>query len=394
MPYRRLIVVTLLLAVIYLAFISLGLPDSVIGSTWPSLHVDLGVPLSYAGIMGLAVAVGTVTSSFLAGFYKRRLGTGLLVAISVALTAAGIMIISFTPSFFVMLLAAVPLGLGGGAIDTALNNYVALRYKPIHMNLLHCFWGLGAFFSPMIISFFISGKGWRNGYFWVAIIQFCIAAVMFLALPLWKKAGGSAEAPSPKGERVSAREALSQRGAIAAILTFFTYCSSEIMIGLWGSTWLVTCKDFTAAAAARAVAVYYICLAAGRLASGFLSYKLSNNTLIRVGSAIALTGILSLFLPLPNELWYVSFGMIGFGFAPIYPSMIAETPKRFSNKYSQTIIGFEVGTAYIGCITIPTLFGLAFERVGTRFNLFALVATAIFVCCIISSQLCAARTKN
>lgn len=373
---------TLLLVAIYLAFISLGLPDSLLGAAWPAIYPDIGAPISAGGFITVAVCMGTVISSFLSGWAKKKFGTGIVVFVSVLLTSAGLLIFSIAPSFAVICIACVPLGIGGGAIDSALNNYVALNYKPIHMNWLHCFWGVGAFFGPMIMSFFIVGEnGWRGGYRIIMFIQLALALVMLVALPLWGGAGETRE-DEKKTRSVGFIEMMKIKGAAGAVFSFFFYCAVEYLVGVWGGTQLVNNFGWSEDAAARVVAVYYLSIAAGRFLSGVLSLKLSGKTLVRLGCACAAVGAVSLLIPTPDFFVYLKFALIGLGFAPVYPGIMQDTPKRFGGDMAQSLIGFQVGFAYIGTVTIPPLFGLIIE--SSRTNLFsplALVLIALLAVC-------------
>lgn len=352
----------LLLVVIYLSFISLGLPDPLLGSAWPSIHGSLGVPLSYAGLASVIAAGGTVVASIVSARLIRRFGTGKITVVSVTLTAVALLSISFVNNFYVLCLLMIPLGLGGGCVDAALNNYIALHYKAKHMSWLHCFWGIGATLGPVVMSGALMAFGsWQAGYRTVAYIQFGLVAILLAALPLWRKVE---ESPAPEGEAaavepkvLSIGQILKLPGASLALLAFFCYCAIEYTAGLWGSSYLNVERGVVKETAAQWISLFYFGITAGRFLSGFLTFKLKNRSMINLGHALIGFGILLVLLPLPNEALLPAFFLMGLGCAPVYPSMLHETPKNFGAENSQSVMGVQMAAAYIGGTVMPPLFG-------------------------------------
>jgi len=346
----------LLLVIIYISFISLGLPDALLGSAWPSMYHLLNVPLHYAGFISMIAAAGTVVSSVFSAKVVRRFGTGMVTAVSVLMTAAALTGFSLSHSFWYLCLCAIPLGLGAGSVDAALNNYVALHFKARHMSWLHCFWGIGASLGPIIMAaFLMRQQPWNSGYRIIAIVQFCLVLLLFISLPLWKNsrtAGGPARHGSLKITQI-----VRITGVKPALTAFFCYCSIEIIAGLWGASYLVMERGIPAETAAQWISLYYIGITAGRFVSGFVTMKLNNRQMIRLGHAIIGCGIAALVLPLGNSVLLPGFFMIGLGCAPIYPSMLHETPKNFGENNSQSIMGIQMGSAYIGMTIMPPIFG-------------------------------------
>ncbi|NLI53207.1 MAG: MFS transporter [Clostridiales bacterium] len=357
---------TILLVIIYLAFISLGLPDSMLGAAWPVAYVQLGAPVSYAGFVSICITVGTVISSLVSVRVIRRFGTGVVTAACVLLTASALMAISFADSFVVLMLLALPLGLGGGAIDAALNNYVALHYKASHMSFLHSFWGVGATVSPLIMSHFLKlGGNWHGGYRFVSIIQLSLALVMFATLPLWGKVS-HAKPDELLGEPVEIgnRAAIKRRGAIFAVLSFFFYCAGEASVGLWAATYFVNVRGVAASVAASWGALFFFGIMGGRMVSGLLAMRVKERALIHTGLVFAALGALLLALPLPQEFSLAGLLLFGLGCAPVFPNLIHITPQRFGAAYSQAIIGLQMASAYIGSTLMPPLVGWIGQTYG------------------------------
>jgi fucose permease len=361
---------SLLLALIYLAFISLGLPDSLVGSAWPVMQVDLSVPSSYAGIVTMTIAGGTIISSLASDWLTKRLGAGLVTAVSVLLTALGLLGFSFSSQFYMLCLWAVPYGLGAGAIDAALNNYVAIHYSARHMNWLHCCWGIGASISPYIMGWSLgNGWGWPNGFRIVFYIQICLAAIMFISLPLWKrekekdfgdlKEGKDTQMEKPKGKKGGTFRSLAIPGVLPLLLAFFGYCALESTAGLWASSYLVGVDQVDAVSASRFASFFYLGITCGRAISGIIAGKLSDRQLIRIGLGIMALGLLMIGLPL-GVTWLPLAGLItlGLGCGPVYPSVIHATPFNFGKENSQAIVGIEMASAYVGSTFMPPLFGL------------------------------------
>ena len=366
----------LLLIIIYLSFISLGLPDSLLGSAWPSMYRLLNVPVHYAGYVFMIAAGGTVISSVFSAKIIRRFGTGIVTAVSVLMTAAALIGFSVSNSFFLLCLYAVPLGLGAGSVDAALNNYVALHYKARHMSWLHCFWGIGASIGPIIMSsFLIHRNSWNLGYRTIGIIQFCLVLLLFISLPLWKK--NITEGSSPKHSSIKFAEMFRITGVKEILIAFFCYCSIETITGLWGASFLVMERGISPEIAARWITLYYIGITFGRFISGFITMKLNNRQMIRLGQIIIGCGIIVLVLPFGNITLLPGLFMIGLGCAPIYPSLLHETPKNFGEENSQAIIGIQMASAYIGTTLMPPIFGWVASQIS--FNIFPVFIGIILV---------------
>lgn len=355
--------VNFLLVIIYLAFISLGLPDALLGSAWPMMYQDFSVPISYAGIISAIISIGTVISSLNSDRLTRHLGAGKVTAISVLITAVSIFGFSFSHSFLPLVFWAIPYGLGAGSVDAALNNYVALHYKSRHMSWLHAMWGIGAASGPYIMGYALSsGGGWTSGYRYIAILQTVLTAILFISLPAWK--GKRNETKEEKGKALSLKEIVKIKGAKEIMISFFCYCAIEQTSGLWASSYLVLYKGFNAESAAAFASMFFIGITAGRIISGFLTIKLNDDSMIRLGSALIGTGIILLFLPGMKEIALLAFILIGLGCAPIYPSIIHSTPVHFGPERSQAIIGVEMASAYIGNCLMPPFFGILANHIS------------------------------
>jgi fucose permease len=368
---------TIFLIIIYLAFISLGLPDSLLGASWPIMQKDFEAPLETAGVIFMVIAACTIVSSLISGTVLRRFGTGKVTLVSCIMTAGALLGFAVSPSLVWLMLCAIPLGIGGGSVDAGLNNYVAAHYKAHHMSWLHCFWGVGATLGPIIMAPFIAGQNeWRQGYFVVAGIQFVLVIILFVTLPLWKRAGKDGIEASPEeAEHAMIEEneegdapvkPLQVKGVKLGLLSFLFYCAVESTMGLWGASFLVNVKDMTAASAAQWVSLFYAGITIGRFITGFITFKISNRMLIRVGQTAAVIGAALMFLPLPTMFTLAGFMIVGLGLAPIYPCMLHETPERFGKKNSQTIMGYQMAVAYTGSTFMPPLLGFlaAFATIG------------------------------
>lgn len=351
----------LLLAIIYLAFISLGLPDSLLGAAWPSMYPEFQVPVSYAGIISIVIALGTVISSLMSDRLTKRLGAGLVTAISVAMTALALFGFSFSHSFWMLILWSIPYGLGAGSVDAALNNYVALHYKSRHMSWLHCMWGVGASAGPYIMGFALShGQNWNGGYRYIGILQVILTFILFISLPLWKKEkkDAASESDATSDHILTLREIFAIPGAKSVMLMFFCYSAIEQTSGLWASSYLVLHKGVAPETAATFASLFYIGITIGRAISGFITMKLNDTQMIRLGQGIILLGVLALFLPLGSTISLIGFILIGLGCAPIYPCIIHSTPDHFGADRSQAIIGVQMASAYVGTCLMPPVFGL------------------------------------
>lgn len=355
---------TLLLILIYFAFISLGLPDSMLGAAWPTMQGALGLPLSAAGMISMIISGGTILSSILSGKLINRFGTGKLTLISVLMTAVALFGFSIGGNYVWLCLMAAPLGLGAGAVDAALNHFVALHYAARHMNWLHCFWGVGAMSGPIIMSVMLSTTGaWQNGYRAVAGIQSFLVIFLVLALPLWR----SFQAASPVEKTAGARpkQKLWQiKGLKPALLGFFCYCALETTVGLWGASYLVQVRGVAKQTAAGWISVYYLGITLGRLVNGFLSARWSSRTLIRLGQGLITAGVLLLIVSPAGWLILIGFICIGMGCAPIYPSMLHETPNRFGAENSSRLMGIQMASAYLGTTLVPPAVGLVSGAIG------------------------------
>lgn len=352
--------VHLLLAVIYLSFISLGLPDSLLGSAWPSMYGGLGVPVSYAGAISMIIAAGTIVSSLQSDRLTRKLGTGMVTAVSVAMTAAALFGFSVSHSFWMLCLWAAPYGLGAGSVDAALNNYVALHYASRHMSWLHCMWGLGATIGPYIMGFALTGgAGWNMGYRYISLLQIGLTLILFLSLPLWRtRKSQSAGEEGGSTRPLTLRQILAIPGAKAVMAAFFCYCALEQTAILWGSSYLALHKGVPAETAAAYGSLFFIGITVGRALSGFVTMKLSDGQMVRLGQGIAAAGIAALLLPLGEYAALAGLILVGLGCAPVYPCIIHSTPEHFGADRSQAVIGVQMASAYVGTCLMPPLFGL------------------------------------
>ena len=376
--------VHLLLAVIYLAFISLGLPDSLLGSAWPSMHVEFGVPVSYAGVISMIIALGTVVSSLQSDRLTRRLGAGMVTALSVLLTALALVGFSLSRSFFALCLLAIPYGLGAGSVDAALNNYVALNYASRHMSWLHCMWGVGTTVGPYVMEYALTGgQGWNAGYRYIAILQFALTLVIFVSLPLWKKRAAQTrteDAAADAGRALPLREIVRIPGAKDVMVAFFCYCAVEATTMLWASSYLALGRGVSAEAAAGYASLFFIGITVGRALNGFLTMRFSDAQMIRAGQALVALGALLLLLPVGMGAALAGLVVIGLGCAPIYPCIIHSTPERFGVDRSQALIGVQMASAYVGNCLMPPLFGLIANHISIGlFPIFLLVALAMMV---------------
>lgn len=374
--------VNLLLAVIYVAFISLGLPDAVLGAAWPTMSGDLNAPISWAGGISMMISAGTIVSALLSDRMTLRFGAGKVTAVSVALTAFALLGFSFASNYWTLLALAIPYGLGAGGVDAALNNYVAIHYESRHMSWLHAMWGLGTLTGPYIMSFALgAGQGWSWGYRYISILQFALTAVLVASLPLWKARGGTSVDAVADGDAAAGRRPLGIRGVLAIrgareiLVMFFCYCALEATAMLWGSSYMVLGKGVDKTTAAMWASLFCIGITVGRLASGFLTMRLDDPSMIRLGQAFVLAGIVVMLLPLPHNIGtIVGLMVIGLGCAPIYPCIIHSTPAYFGEDKSQAIVGMQMACAYVGSMCMPPLFGVVAQHVSVSLFPFYLVA--------------------
>ena len=371
-----------LLALIYLAFISLGLPDSLLGAGWPVMHTELGVSVSFMGIISMVISGGTIVSSLLSDKLTHKFGTRAVTVASVFLTVAALFGFSFSGSFSMLIIFAVPYGLGAGAIDAALNNYVALHYKAKHMSWLHCFWGVGAIISPFIMSFALKNLNWNSGYRIVGFIQLAIALLLLVTLPVWKINKTESTADT---KRVGLTAALKIKGVPSLLIGFFAYCAAEATAMYWASTYFTEVKGISGDRAASFAALFYIGITLGRFASGFITERLGDRRMILLGTGVLACGIMTLLIPVQSYVTaFAAFLVIGFGCAPIYPCIIHSTPANFGAENSGAIIGIQMASAYVGSTFIPPLFGLFGNAVG--FSVMPVYLLAFFALMIIMTE--------
>ena len=355
---------SLLLALIYVCFISLGLPDSLLGSAWPILHTELNVPMSYAGFISMTIFLGTILSSLFSDKLLRKFGAGKITAVSTAMTAVALIGFSISTRFWMLILWAIPYGLGAGGVDAILNNYVALHFKAQHMSWLHCMWGVGASISPYIMSFaLIRLDNWSYGYLIVSILQIVLSFIIFVSVPLWKR-GATDTDGKEQSKPLSFKEIFAIKGAIPCFLTFFAYCSLELTTSLWASSYLVQKWDVSPEAAAGFASMFYIGITLGRFTNGFLAMKLGDHFLIRMGLGIITAGIALLLVPFHSTFALIGFVVIGLGCAPIYPCIIHMTPTVFGEDKSQAMIGVQIAFAYTGFLVMPSLFGMIADHIS------------------------------
>lgn len=353
--------VHLLLAIIYLAFISLGLPDALLGAAWPSMYPQFDVPVSYAGIISMIIALGTVVSSLQSDRLTKKLGTGKVTALSVLMTAMALFGFATSHSFGMLCLWAIPYGLGAGSVDASLNNYVALHYESRHMSWLHCMWGIGASAGPYIMGYALTaGWGWNSGYHIIAVLQIVLTAILLCSLPLWKQRPAEVlqDGKVQNVKALSIREVLQLAGAREILVCFFCYCALEQTIGLWASSYLTLHKGVSADTAATFASMFYLGITVGRALSGFLTMKLNDVQMIRLGEVIIGIGVLVMLLPFGQSLSLAGLILIGLGCAPVYPCVIHSTPAHFGADKSQAIIGIQMACAYVGTCLMPPVFGL------------------------------------
>ncbi len=387
---------SLLLSIIYLAFISLGLPDSLLGAAWPIMYGQLQVPISYAGVISMIIAINTVISSLQSDRLTKKFSTGKVTAISAAMTAAAILGFSFSSSFWMLCLFAIPYGLGAGSVDAAINNYVALHYSSKHMSWLHCMWGVGTIISPYVMGFALSsGNGWNTGYRWVGMGQLALTVILFISIPLWnrnnksnKKVQGSSENHMP----LSLRQIITIKGAKQVMITFFCYCALEQTAMLWASSYMVLHNGINAEKAANLASLFFIGITVGRAVNGFLMMKFSDTQMIRVGQVLIGCGIVMLFLPLGNMVALSGFIVIGLGCAPVYPCIIHSTPYRFGEDKSQALIGVQMASAYVGTSLMPPLFGLIANNISV--SLLPVYLVIILALMVIMHEILVKKTKK
>ena len=370
--------VQLLLIIIYIGFISLGLPDALLGSCWPIMHAELNVPLSYAGIITFVITLGTIVSSLLSERLTFKFGTGKVTAFSVLLTALALFGFSISNNFWLLVLFSIPYGIGAGGVDASLNNYVALHYSSKHMSFLHAMWGVGTCIGPNVLSFFLlNGLTWNNGYLAIGIFQILLTLVLILSLPLWKKRSENIE--FNKEKPIGLKEIFKTKGVKEILITFFCYCALEQTAILWASTYLVDHYNVLEEVAASLASLFLFGMTIGRFISGFMSSKFNDKKMIIIGISILATGVTLLFIPF-KYFAYIGLILMGLGCAPIYPSIIHFTPILFGEEKSQAIIGVEMAFAYIGCLLMPPLFGFIANYISVSlFPLYLLILLIVLI---------------
>lgn len=354
--------VHILLLIIYMAFISLGLPDGLLGAAWPAIHLEMGLNVSYMGMVSLIISVGTVIASLFADPLCRRFTTAKVTAFSVAMTAAALFGFAFADSIWLLCLWAIPYGLGAGAVDACLNNYVAIHYAGKHMSWLHCMWGLGAASGPYIMGAVLAGGlHWSNGYLYIGVGQAVLVAVLILTLRIWKTTGQGSE---EQGAPLSLKQVIALPGAKYVLVAFFCYCALEQTIGQWAASYFFGYLDTSAELSATLAGIYYMGITVGRAVNGFLTVRFSDKQLVRAGMAAIAAGIAVMFLPLGVYGAVAGIILVGLGSAPIYPCIIHSTPALFGTEQSGAIIGIEMAAAYIGICVMPPLFGVIADWLG------------------------------
>lgn len=381
--------ISLLLAIIYISFISLGLPDALLGAAWPTMSVEFGVPISYAGIVSIIISLGTIVSSLLSDRLTRRFGPGKVTAVSVMMTAAALAGFAFSGNYWLLCLWAIPYGLGAGGVDAALNNYVALHYASRHMSWLHCMWGLGASVGPYIMGFALTHNlGWSGGYWIIAVLQVVLSAAILLSLPLWKKQPNAASEEA-SSKPLSIKQIFAIPGAKEVVIAFFCYCGLEQTAGLWASSYLVLKDGLDPERAASLASLFYIGITAGRAVSGFLTYKFSDTNMIRLGEVVLAVGVVVMLLPMGYIATMVGLILVGLGCAPIYPSVIHSTPEHFGAENSQALVGVQMASAYVGCLLLPPLFGIIANHINAKWlpwYLAAILVVMVIMCEVLNKK--------
>lgn len=374
-----------LLPVIYLTFVGLGLPDSALGAAWPSMYGGLGAGVSWAGLVSAIICLGTIVSSVASVFVVRRLGTGKTSAVSVVMTAAGLMGFSLCTEFWQLCLWAVPYGLGAGAIDAALNSYVAIHYASRHMSWLHCMWGVGCSTGPVVMGYAINHSTWNNGYRTIALFQIVLTLILFFSLPLWQKPSADASADENSVPEQRSFSRLIRVPGVKEVLTcFFCYCAVESTAGMWAASYCTLFRGIDAKRAASWASLFYVGITIGRFFCGFITMKLNDQKMIRLGQAVIAVGTILMLLPLGDSLLFIGLILIGLGCAPIYPSIIHETPANFGADLSQGIIGIQMAFAYVGTCLMPPVFGVLGQHIS--FGLYPVFLMAILILMVVMAE--------
>lgn len=359
----------IILSIIYIAFISLGLPDALLGSAWPLIHKELTIPLSHAGILSMLISGFTVVSGLLTTRLVRRMGTGLTSAFSVALTAVAMFGFSCSTTFAELVFWTIPFGLGAGAVDAALNNYVALHYSSRHMSWLHAFWGVGVILGPGIMEYSLTHiQSWEKGFVYAGLLQLIPTAILFLSLRLWDRSAITSQHDPIQHNHLTFKQIFKIQGVFNILIAFFCYCALERSIALWASSYMVLNCHISPEKAAGYAALFFIGLTSGRFLNGFIADRFGDQKMIRWGIFLILGGIAISMLPLSSYLHIViSFIIMGLGAAPIYPSIIHSTPHNFGKENSQALIGIQMASAYCGSTLMPMLFGYVADKISLAF---------------------------
>ena len=381
-----------LLGIIYLSFISLGLPDALLGAAWPNMYPEFNVPVSYAGAISMIISFGTIISSLQSDRLTKKFGTGKVTATSVGITALALWGFSISHSFISLCLWAIPYGLGAGSVDASLNNYVALHYASKHMSWLHCMWGIGATLGPYIMGYVLTkGASWNIGYFVISILQIILTAVLVFSLPKWKKQNSSSE-DSTNDKPLTIKQIFAIPGAKEIMICFLCYSAIEQTTMLWASSYLNLAKGVDATTAASFASLFCIGITIGRGINGFIAMKLKDNQMIRMGQGIILIGVIIMLLPLNKVFSLIAFSLIGLGCAPIYPCIIHSTPEHFGEENSQAIIGVQMASAYVGSCLMSPLFGLIADNISIK--LLPLYLFILLILMILMHEMLEKKTKH
>lgn len=381
-----------LLGIIYLSFISLGLPDALLGAAWPNMYPEFNVPVSYAGAISMIISFGTIISSLQSDRLTKKFGTGKVTATSVGITALALWGFSISHSFISLCLWAIPYGLGAGSVDASLNNYVALHYASKHMSWLHCMWGIGATLGPYIMGYVLTkGASWNTGYFVISILQIILTAVLVFSLPKWKKQNSSSE-DSTNDKPLTLKQIFAIPGAKEIMVCFLCYSAIEQTTMLWASSYLNLAKGVDATTAASFASLFCIGITIGRGINGFIAMKLKDNQMIRMGQGIILIGVIIMLLPLNKVFSLIAFSLIGLGCAPIYPCIIHSTPEHFGEENSQAIIGVQMASAYVGSCLMSPLFGLIADNISIK--LLPLYLFVLLILMILMHEMLEKKTKH
>jgi len=384
--------ITFLFVAICIIFMGLGLPDSVLNCAWPAIYSELDLPISYANFITVLVSLGTVFSSLFASRLINKFGIGYVTLVSTFFSALCLLAFSFSNSMLFFCLLSIPLGLGAGAIDTALNNFTATNYSSLHMSLLHCFYGVGISISPFLMSFALGdNNNWRKGYVLVFVVMMVITLVAFISLPLWKKIKAKQPKESLPQKTLSLGQMFKMPAVRTSIITFFCSVGLEFTCGIWACTYLVNVQNISEALASRYLTFYYAGITVGRLVSGFVSKKLKVEKIVYSGYSIVLMALILLFIPLPPIFKAMSLFFIGFGNGPTFPNLIYLTPKNFGSDVSQSIIGLQMATCNLGILIMPPVFGFLAQDIGLK--IFPIFLSVLFVAMVISTIIYSKQTS-